>query len=265
MKKTLSLVLSLCLLLMPALSLAETEILVLAAASLTDAVDEIIQGYKAVAPDVTVTASYDSSGKLLTQIQQGAPADVFISAAQKQMNTLEADGMLAEGTRIDLLENKVVLVVPAGKTAPSSFEAIGDAPIIAVGDPDVVPAGSYAKTILTNLGLWDALSAEPGKMVLAGNVREVLTFVATGNAEAGVVYATDALIEPGVTVVAEVPEGSCDKIIYPAACLKDSANLEAAQAFMDYVAGEKGAAILTKYGFTVCQQVETTEEETEAK
>ena len=152
MKKILTLCLALCLFALPFTSLAETEIVVLAAASLTDAMDEIIENYKAVAPGVKVTASYDSSGKLLTQIEQGAPADVFISAAQKQMNTLEEEGMVLEGTRIDLLENKVVLVVPADKTEPDSFENIAKAPVIAVGDPEVVPAGSYAKAILESLG-----------------------------------------------------------------------------------------------------------------
>lgn len=110
-----------------------------------------------------------------------------------------------------------MLVVPADKTEPDSFENITKAPVIAVGDPEVVPAGSYAKAVLESLGLWESLSAETGKLVLAGNVREVLTYVATGNADAGVVYATDAMIEPGVTVVAEAPEGSLEKIVYPAA------------------------------------------------
>lgn len=261
MKKILSLVLALLVLTLPALSLAENEVYVLAAASLTDAMDEIIENYKAVAPDVSIIASYDSSGKLLTQIQQGAPADVFISAAQKQMNTLEEEGALAENTRIDLLENKVVLVVPQGKDAPASFESIADAPVIAVGDPDVVPAGSYAKTILTYLNLWDKLAEETGKLILAGNVREVLTYVATGNADCGVVYATDAMIEPGVAVMAEAPEGSCEKIIYPAARLASSVNSEAAQAFLDYVTGEEGAAVLTKYGFAMCEPDEEAEEQ----
>lgn len=250
MKKILTLCLALCLFALPFTSLAETEIVVLAAASLTDAMDEIIENYKTVAPDVKVTASYDSSGKLLTQIEQGAPADVFISAAQKQMNTLEEEGMVLEGTRIDLLENKVVLVVPADKTEPDSFENIAKAPVIAVGDPEVVPAGSYAKAILESLGLWESLSAETGKLVLAGNVREVLTYVATGNADAGVVYATDAMIEPGVTVVAEAPEGSCEKIVYPACLVKDTKAQEAAQAFLDYVSGEDGLEVLERYGFS---------------
>lgn len=253
MKKILSLVLACCLLAMPLMSLAETEIIVLAAASLTDAVGEIIENYKAVAPDVKVTASYDSSGKLLTQIEQGAPADVFISAAQKQMNALEEGKLIKEGTRIDLLENKVVLIVPEGKETPATFEEIASAGTIAVGDPEVVPAGKYAQTILTSLGLWDTLSAETGKMVLAGNVREVLTYVATGNADAGVVYATDALIEPSVTVMAEAPEGSCDPVIYPACVVEGTQNLELAQAFLDYVADAEGAAVLEKYGFTMCE------------
>lgn len=252
-KKTLAMLLSLCLLALPVLGLAQTEIVVLAAASLTDAMDEIIENYKEIAPDVSIIASYDSSGKLLTQIEQGAPADVFVSAAQKQMNTLEEEGLMMEGTRIDLLENKVVLVVPAGKDAPASFEAIADAETIAVGDPEVVPAGSYAKTILTYLNLWDNLSAETGKLVLAGNVREVLTYVATGNADAGIVYATDALIEPGVAVMAQAPEGSCDAIIYPACVLKDAKDAQAAQAFLAYVAGEEGARVLESYGFTMCE------------
>lgn len=253
MKKRLLILLTLCLFAIPMTTMAREEIIVLAAASMTDAVNEIIENYKSVNPGVTVTASYDSSGKLQTQIEQGAPADVFISAAQKQMDALQAQGLIDEESRFDLLENKVVLILPEGKETPCAFEDIACAGVIAIGDPDVVPAGQYAKTALTNLGLWEGLEAEAGKLILAGNVREVLTYVATGNVDAGIVYATDARIEPSVVVVAEAPEGSVDKIIYPAAVLKETGNKEAAQEFLAYVAGEEGAKVLAAYGFTVIE------------
>lgn len=252
LRKMTALVLAVLVALLPAGVLAQTEILVLAAASLTDAMDEIIALYEGTHPDVKVTASYDGSGKLLLQLEQGAPADIFISAAQKQMDTAQAEGLILEDTRFDLLENKVVLIVPEGKEAPASFEDIAQAGLIALGEPEAVPAGNYAKQVLEYLGLWDDLNAQAGKIVFTGNVREVLTYVATGNVDAGVVYATDAMIEPGVRVVSEAPEGSCERILYPACVIRGSKHEEEARAFLDYLSGETCAQILAGYGFTAC-------------
>jgi molybdate transport system substrate-binding protein len=243
-----------CLAILPAGASAKTEMTVLAAASLTDAMEEIIQAYEQENPDVDVIASYDASGKLLTQMRQGVPADLFFSAAQKQMDMAQEEGLLMEEPRVNLLENKAVLIVPAGRKTPDSFENIAEAAVIAIGDPDAVPAGSYAKEIFESIGNWDALCAQTGKLVLAGNVREVLTFVATGNADAGVVYATDAKIEPDVEVICSAPEGSCEPIIYPASVLRSAGDAAAAQDFLAYVAGETGMKAFEKYGFTACAE-----------
>ena len=227
------------------------ELYISAAASLTDALNEIQELYALAAPDVTLTITYASSGNLQTQIEEGAPADVFISAAQKQMNALEDGSLIQNDTRIDLLENKVVLIVPAGSDAGiAGFEdaATGKAAKVAIGDPDSVPAGQYAREVFTSLGIYDAVSA---KAVLGSDVRQVLNWIETGDADCGVVYATDAATSDGVTVVTEAPEGSVSPIIYPAAVLAGSENTGTAQAFLAYLQGGEAAAVFEAYGFSM--------------
>lgn len=228
----------------------QTEIRVLAAASLTDAFTEIAKEYKKEEPDIRLVFSFESSGTLKTQIEEGAPADVFVSAAMKQMEALDAAGLIKSDTIRKLLENKVVLIKPAGADSKiTSFEdaASDKTEMIAIGNADV-PVGQYTETIYRNLGLWDAVQA---KANLATNVRQVLDWVATGNAPCGVVYATDAMIEPKVEVICEAPEGTCEKVIYPAGVVKASAHLEEAKRFEEYLTSEKAAKILEKYGFTI--------------
>ena len=165
-------------------------------------------------PGVTVEGTYDSSGKLQTQIEEGLEADVFMSAATKQMKALDDEGMIASDSIVNLLENKIVLIVPAGSDSKiDSFEKIGDAASIALGDPKSVPAGQYAKEALTNLNVWDSIQ---DKVSFGTNVTEVLNQVAAASADAGIVYATDAASKADqVTVVAEAPEGSLEKkVIY---------------------------------------------------
>ena len=205
--------------------LGEQSILVAAAASLKNAYeDELIPMFEEQYPGVTVEGTYDSSGKLQTQIEEGLEADVFMSAATKQMKALDEEGMIASDTIVNLLENKIVLIVPTGSDSKiDSFEKIGDAASIALGDPESVPAGQYAKEALTNLNVWDSIQ---DKVSFGTNVTEVLNQVAAASADAGIVYATDAASKADqVTVVAEAPEGSLEKkVIYPVAVVKATAH-----------------------------------------
>ena len=185
---------------------SEETILLAAAASLKNCIDkELIPLFTKKYPNITVNATYDSSGKLQAQIEEGADVDVFMSAAMKQMNALNDKGLIKEGTMIELLENKIVLILPKDSILNiTSFEDILKAEIIAIGDPESVPAGQYSKESFENLGIWqDVLK----KASLGTNATEVLSWVASGSADAGVVYATDAASDENVKVVAEAPEG----------------------------------------------------------
>jgi molybdate transport system substrate-binding protein len=230
---------------------SKTEIIVSAAISLKDALDEVTHLCTAVNPNVSVKTNYGASGTLEIQIEQGAPVDVFLSAAPKQMNALEAKGLLLEGTRKDLLRNEVVLIVPVSSSLPiSSFQDLtrADVKLVALGEPTVVPAGQYAKEVLTNLGIYDAVNS---KAVLAKDVRQVLTYVETENVDAGIVYATDALSSPKVKVVARAPESSHSPVIYPVAAIKGSKNPAAAREFTNFLSGPQARAVFQKYGFTL--------------
>lgn len=229
---------------------AQVELSVSSAASLTDCMNELFTLYQSHAPEVSFIPNYGASGTLQTQIEEGAPADLFFSAAQKQMNALEEKNLLLEGSRKDLLENKVVLIVPKDKTGIASFEdAAGDqVKTIALGEPAGVPVGQYSEEIFTHLGILDAVKA---KAAYGSDVRQVLTWTESGEADCGVVYATDAAISDKITVVCEAPEGSCKPVIYPAAVLKDSQNPEAAQAFLAFLSTEEAKSVFEKYGFSV--------------
>lgn len=235
-------------------NLGEQGILVAAAASLKNAYeDELIPMFEEQYPGVTVEGTYDSSGKLQTQIEEGLEADVFMSAAVKQMKALDEEGMIASDTIVDLLENKIVLIVPAGSDSKiDSFEKIGDAASIALGDPESVPAGQYAKEALTNLNVWDSIQ---DKVSFGTNVTEVLNQVAAASADAGIVYATDAAsMADQVTVVAEAPEGSLEKkVIYPVAVVKATAHEDAAKAFVDFLQTPEAIKVFEAYGFTAAE------------
>ena len=234
--------------------LGEQSILVAAAASLKNAYeDELIQMFEEQYPGVTVEGTYDSSGKLQTQIEEGLEADVFMSAATKQMKALDEEGMIASDTIVNLLENKIVLIVPTGSDSKmDSFEKIGDAASIALGDPESVPAGQYAKEALTNLNVWDSIQ---DKVSFGTNVTEVLNQVAAASADAGIVYATDAASKADqVTVVAEAPEGSLEKkVIYPVAVVKATAHEDAAKAFVDFLQTPEAIAAFESYGFVAAK------------
>ena len=234
--------------------LGEQSILVAAAASLKNAYeDELIPMFEEQYPGVTVEGTYDSSGKLQTQIEEGLEADVFMSAATKQMKALDEEGMIASDTIVNLLENKIVLIVPTGSDSKiDSFEKIGDAASIALGDPESVPAGQYAKEALTNLNVWDSIQ---DKVSFGTNVTEVLNQVAAASADAGIVYATDAASKADqVTVVAEAPEGSlAKKVIYPVAVVKATAHEDAAKAFVDFLQTPEAIAVFESYGFVAAK------------
>ncbi len=236
------------------------ELYVFAAASMTETLNQIAELYKEVAPNVTLVYTFDSSGTLKTQIEQGANCDLFISAAQKQMNqldvtntTVNTDGLdfVASDSRIDLLENKVVLVVPEGNPAGiQTFEDVGTdkLTLIALGNSDV-PVGQYSEEIFTNMGIWDSLNAD-GKITFGTNVKEVTSQVTAGAVDCGVVYATDAY-SAGLSPVDEAPEGSCTPIVYPAAVMKNSAHSAEAQAFLDYLTTDAAVAVFTSVGFSM--------------
>lgn len=229
-----------------------TELTVLAAASMTDAMQEIGEAYQETHENIEITYQFDSSGTLKTQIEEGAPADIFISAATKQMDELVQGELVAEDSVFPWLENKVVLIVPKdSEDGPDSFEdaAEEEVPMIAIGNEDV-PVGQYTQTIYQNLGLWEGIQA---KANLASNVRQVLDWVATGNAPCGVVYATDAQIEENVKVVCEAPKGNCDPVIYPAGLVSASKEKEEAAEFLEYLKTEEVSKILEAYGFTPYQ------------
>ena len=229
----------------------ETEILVAAAASLKNAYEEeLIPMFEEQYPGVMVKGTYDSSGKLQTQIEEGLEADVFMSAAKKQMKALDEEGMIDSDSIVDLLENKIVLIVPTGSDKGiQSFEDIVKADSIALGDPASVPAGQYSEEALTNLGLWDQIQ---DKTSFGTNVTEVLNQVAAGSADAGIVYATDAAsMADQVEVVAEAPEGSLKtKVIYPVAVVKDSANAEVAVNFVEFLTTDEAMKVFEAYGFS---------------
>ena len=243
----------------------KTEIYVFAAASLTETLTEIEALYEEANPDIDLIFSFDSSGTLKTQIQEGAVCDVFISAAQKQMNQLDItageeknpDGLdfVLEGSRIDLLENKVALVTPEDNPKGiDSFDALaemlksGSDFLMAMGNSDV-PVGQYTQKILAFYGLDEADLAKAGKITYGTNVKEVTTQVVEGSVDCGVVYATDAF-SAGLGVIDTATMEMCGQVIYPAAVMKNSAVREAAQAFLDYLRGEEAAKVFERVGFT---------------
>ncbi|MGA8143479.1 MAG: molybdate ABC transporter substrate-binding protein [Candidatus Acidiferrales bacterium] len=224
------------------------ELTVSAAISLKDALDEIARLYNTDQPGVAVRFNLGSSGTLQRQIEQGAPVDIYISASPKEVDSLESQGLLLPGSRRNLAKNAVALIVPVGRTAISDFQDLTKpaAKVIAIGEPQTVPAGKYAKEALTHFGLYDAIKL---KLVLAKDVRQVLTYVETGNADAGIVYATDAKGSKKVSIVATAPQGSHSPVIYTAAVIKNSANAADAMKLLEFLAGEKARAVFQKCGF----------------
>lgn len=226
------------------------ELVVLAAASLTDVCTEIEAEYEALHDNVDLIFSYGSSGALQTQIEEGAPADVFLSAAKKQMTALDEQGLMDTSSIIELLENKVVLIVPKGREAGlTCFEdaATDQVSMIGLGELGSVPVGQYAEEVFTTLGIWDEVQK---KANYGSDVRTVLSWVETGAVECGVVYATDAYTTEAVEIVCEAPQGSCRQVLYPAGIVKASANKEEAERFLEYLQEEESMELFEAYGFS---------------
>ncbi len=234
-------------------NLTGQEVNLAAAASLKNTFDEkLIPMFEEKYPGVKVTPTYASSGDLQTQIENGLDADVFMSAANKQMNALVEEDLVDNSTNLQFLENKVVLIVPADSNSNiSSFEDLKNVSgNIAIGDPESVPAGQYAKEVLNNTGVWDDVES---KLSLGTDVTAVLNQVAQGSAECGIVYATDAKSMPDdVKVVCEAPDSALNTpVIYPVAVLKNSTDSEATQAFMDFLQTKEAKDVFVEYGFTI--------------
>lgn len=227
------------------------ELLVSAAASLTDVLGEIAEVYKTVDPETTLTFTFGGSGALQAQIEEGAPVDIFMSAAQKQMKALEEGAHILNGTVKTLLLNKVVLIAPKdGDIDIKSFEDLTKDEVekIAIGDPGNVPVGQYSEEIFNNLNIADKVNS---KLVLASDVRTVLTWVESGEVDCGIVYATDAFTSDNVNIITEAPEGSHKEVSYPVAVVKDSKNPDKAQAFLDFLSTDEAIKLFEKYGFSM--------------
>lgn len=236
------------------------ELYVFAAASMQESLDQVIEAYKAVAPEVAVVATYDSSGTLKTQIQEGADCDVFISAAPKQMNQLDAEGgeentegldLVNSATRLDLLENKVTLAVPEGNPKGiESFDQLAELlksgnVMLAIGNSDV-PVGQYTQKIFAYYGLDEAALTDC--LTYGNNVKEVTTQVSEASADCGIIYATDAY-SAGLTVVDSATAEMCGQVIYPAAVLKGEKE-EAARAFLAYLETDAAMTVFERVGFS---------------
>ncbi|WP_302632061.1 molybdate ABC transporter substrate-binding protein [uncultured Clostridium sp.] len=223
------------------------ELNISAAASLKEAMADLEAAYTSKNPEVSFVINYGSSGSLQQQIEQGAPCDLFISAGEKQMTALEEEGLLLDGTNKDLVKNSLVLVT-SNDSEISSIDSLNSDAVskIALGEPSSVPAGKYADETLTSLAIKDSLN---NKLVFAKDVKEVLAWTASGNADAGFVYLSDALSSDGVKIVETISEEYHSPITYPVAIIKDSDDIDAAKAFEDFLFTDEAQEIFEKYGY----------------
>ena len=225
------------------------ELHVSAAASLTNAMNELAELYNKDNPNVKIIFNFGSSGALQQAIENGGETDLFYSAAQKQMNALEEKGELADGTRKNLLENAVVLIVPNDSTKDiTSYQDVATDKVekIALGEPKGVPVGQYSEEIFTNLNILDAVKA---KAVYGSDVRQVLAWTESGEVDCGVVYATDAAISDKVKVICTAPESTHKPVFYPAAVIKSSKHIDDAKKFLDFTSSDDAKKVFDKYGF----------------
>jgi molybdate transport system substrate-binding protein len=238
----------------PMMANAQTNtILVSAAASLKDALKEIDKGFTKANPNIKVSYNFGSSGALQQQIEQGAPADVFISAATKQMDALEKSNLIVKNTRRNLLTNRLVLIVPSNSNLNiTNFKALTNNNIkrISVGEPRSVPVGQYSEEVCKNLGILEQIRS---KLVFANSVRNVLAAVETGNADAGIVYITDAKISDKVKVVATAASNLHSPIVYPMAVVAASKNPTAARAYTSYLTKAPAKTVFEKFGFGIAR------------
>lgn len=220
-----------------------------AAASLKDSMEEIKKLYTEENKNVNIVYNFGSSGTLEQQIEQGADVDIFLAAAEKQMKALADKKLILSDTNKNLLMNDVVLVVPKDSTvAIKDFKGLTSDKIkkIAMGEPKTVPAGQYGEEVLTKLGILDKVK---DKVVYGKDVKEVLTWVESGDADAGIVYTTDAKISTKVKVVTTAPADSHTPVVYPASVINTSKKPNEAKSFLEYLSGDKAKAVFEKYGF----------------
>lgn len=232
---------------------AKTEILVSSATSLKDVMSDIKIQYEKNNPNIKITYNFDSPGSLANQIENGAPVDVFISAAKKQIDQLQNKSILLPDSSKAFLKNEIVLITPIDqkdilKLADLEKENITK---IAIGEPNSVPAGQYAKETCTTLGLWDKLQP---KLIFGKNVRQVLTYVETGNVDAGFVFATDAKVSKHVRTVIQFESNTHSPILYYYAVIKTSSHIDESKEFVNFLNGEESQAIFKQYGFGVVEE-----------
>ena len=235
-------------------SVEKTEIFVFAAASMTETLESLKKTYQASHPEIEITYSFDSSGTLKTQIEEGAVCDLFISAAQKQMNGLEEGGYINKDTRLDLLENKVALCVAENsKSGIANYEDMkshlekGDI-LMAIGNEDV-PVGQYTQKIFTYYGLDESTLKNKGVLTYGSNVKEVTTQISEGTVDCGIIYQTDAF-SAKLKVADTATEAMCGQVIYPAAVLSKTAHIEEAKDFLDFLQTEEASKVFEEVGFT---------------
>lgn len=230
----------------------KVELTISAAASLQDALTDIKASFEKEYPNVKIAYNFGASGALQQQISQGAPVDLFFSAAKDKFQKLEQDGLIEKKNGTDLLGNELVLVVPKGSNKGiKSFEDLTKADKIALGTPESVPAGQYGKGTLEKLNIWNSVEE---KVVYAKDVRQVLTYVETNNVDGGIVYKTDALTSNKVNIVATANEDTHDPIIYPIGVIKTSTHPKEAKRFYDYLQNDKSMKTFKKYGFKGIKQ-----------
>ena len=223
------------------------ELLVSTASSLTEVMKRMEEEFHQLEPDIELSFNYGSSSKLRSQIEQGAPADLFLSASEKDMELLESQQLIEAGSMVPFAENRLVLASLEEFPEMVDFtEAVMHAEeAIAVGEPDSVPVGEYTRQALESEGLWQPLE---GRLIYAKDARQVVTYIESGNAGLGVVYSSDAVISQEIKGILEVP-GQTNPVVYPGAIVAASEKQQAASAFLDFVTGPKGQAILEQYGF----------------
>lgn len=229
---------------------AQISLTISAAVSLKDAMDVIQKNYKDEHPNITLDFNFGGSGSLQQQISQGAPVDLFFSAAEDKFDILVQEGHIEEEERIDLLGNELVLIVPKHDDAIKNFNDLTKEAThqISIGTPETVPAGKYAKESFKQMGIWE--ETEP-KIVYAKDVRQVLSYVETGNVEAGIVYKTDANVSNQVDIVAVADSATHTPIIYPVGIIKASKQYDAAKDFYTYLQSKEALEVFVAYGFTI--------------
>ena len=228
------------------------ELNVSAAMGLKDALLDIQKDYETKHPDIKLVYNLAASGVLATQIEQGAPADLFISAAYKQINDLQGKGLVLQNTIRPLVGNDLVLIV--AKNSPAAvkgFEDLVNIKSFGLGAPETVPAGQYGMEVLTKLGIWEQVK---GKAVLAKDIHTVLAHVETGNVDAGIVFSTVAAASDKVRIAAKAPAGTHEPIVFPAAILSGTRQPKAANEFMNYLSGPEALRIFAKYGFPAIEK-----------